>query len=370
MSLSDKNLSLKSHLGLHTDLEVAFKTSLDLLLFHTLDSFFKEHDIIQMQGNLSRVDIERYTRHNFRSIINALTFDDKQFLLEAYKFVYRVYMYRGADIDFMLSLYDTASKSSKKLLASAYSKEAIKIFAFLADMHLDFIAQGKIPKVAIKQENHFFDEQQKLYQLILDTKIAEAEKFSYQFIEEHSLHVFITKLMRIVMMQVGYDWEINKITYAKEHLVTAIFENILQKFLEDKSPKMTQKNLIMVVTTPHESHSSGADTFTKFLKSQGYNAYLVKEQKSIDAIVSQVSLARPKILAISVTLPTNLYEVADIIYEINSKLIGLDLKVIVGGQALDYFYELAYNLGADAYVNDLQEACKIIDQFIIGKNNE
>lgn len=364
MALHDNNLSLKSYIGLNSNLEESLKKSLDIFLFNTLDIYFKDNEVSQMLGELSRSDFERYTKHNFRSIISALAFDDKKFLNEAFEFIYRVYIFRGADINLMLPLYNAALKSSIKLFTQADIKEISRVFEYLKNIHEELIEKAKIPKVAIKKENRFFKEQTKLYALVLDAKIDDAEKFSYELIVEYGLDTFIYDIIRVVMMQVGFDWEVNKLTYAKEHLITSIFENIIEQFVADKSPKFSQKDLIMVLTTPHEHHSSGADTFTKFLKSQGYNAYLLKGQRNINAIVSQISLSNPKIVAISVTLPTNLYEVSEVIYEVKSKLIGLDIKFMVGGQALNYFYEPVILIGADAYVNSPTEACEMIDTWL------
>lgn len=362
---TSNNNSLKSFLNITSDIDIQLKESLDIFLFSTLENFYHYETTNSITlGKLKHSDIDRYTKHNFRAIINALVFDDKKFLIEAFEFVYRVYIHRGADIDLMLLLYKSATKSAKKLFSSTQYRDIHTIIEYLSHAHYELIKKAKIPKVAIKEKNMFYKEQKELYQLILDTKIDEAEKLSYDFILEHGLEVFIEKVIRIVMMQVGYDWEIDKISYAKEHLITAVFENMIEKFISDSSPDFSSKDLIMVVTPPSEHHSSAADTFTKFLKSQGHNAYLLKGQKEIDAIISQISLSLPKIVAVSVTLPTNLYEVYELIYEVKRKLIGLHVKFMVGGQALAYYHESVMVLGADAYIHSPQEASKKIYEWL------
>jgi methanogenic corrinoid protein MtbC1 len=366
MNLSENNYnrSLKSFLNIGYYPENSLKRYLDLYLFEIFDTLSKSGYLQDFHGNFSQNDIERYTRHNLRAIINALTFDDKQFLLDAFEFVYRVYRSRKIDLEFMLELYSTSIKSAYRIFSIADAKAMEKIFIFLEKMHPQLVLEATKPKTSFNPEDSFYNEQIKLYELVLESKVDEATQFSFDFIQKHGLDTYTYQIMRIVMSQIGYDWEDNKITYAKEHLVSSLFESILEKILLPKTQEESKKSSILILTPPSEHHGSGAKALAKILNAKGMYTTLLESQKNIEGIISQIALHNPKILAISVTLPNNLYEVNELIFEIKNHLANINLKIAVGGQALEYLKEPSFTIGADACLHSPSEALEVFTKWL------
>jgi methanogenic corrinoid protein MtbC1 len=367
MSLLENNYnrSLKSFLKIDYYPENSLKKYLDLYLFEIFDTLNKS-DYLQYlhNGNFTQNDIERYTKHNLRAIINALTFDDKQFLLDAFEFVYRVYRSRKIDLELMLKIYSASINSAYRIFSIADAKAMEKIFIFLEKMHSQLILDSEKPKTSLNPEDFFYNEQKKLYELVLESKVEEATQFSFDFLQKHGLDIYTYQIMRTVMSQIGYDWEENKITYAKEHLVSSLFENILEKFLLPKNQEESKKSSILILTPPSEHHGSGAKALAKILNANGMYTTLLESQRDIQSIISQITLDNPKILAISVTLPNNLYEVNELIFEIKNHLSNINLKIAVGGQALEYLKEPSFSIGADACLHSPNEALEIFSKWL------
>lgn len=264
----------------------------------------------------------------------------------------------------MLKIYSASINSAYRIFSIADAKAMEKIFIFLEKMHSQLILDSEKPKTSLNPEDFFYNEQKKLYELVLESKVEEATQFSFDFLQKHGLDIYTYQIMRTVMSQIGYDWEENKITYAKEHLVSSLFENILEKFLLPKNQEESKKSSILILTPPSEHHGSGAKALAKILNANGMYTTLLESQRDIQSIISQITLHNPKILAISVTLPNNLYEVNELIFEIKNHLSNINLKIAVGGQALEYLKEPSFSIGADACLHSPNEALEIFSKWL------
>jgi hypothetical protein len=63
-------------------------------------------------------------------------------------------------------------------------------------------------------------------------------------------------------------------------------------------------------------------------------------------------------------LPNNLYEVNELIFEIKNHLANINLKIAVGGQALEYLKEPSFSIGADACLHSPNEALEIFSKWL------
>lgn len=360
MRNSSNQRSFRSQIEIKTSIDDALKRYLDAYVDEINKKVFTHVSAHEWLGEFSQRDIERYTRHNIRAIINAVNFDDIRFLLESVEFVYRVYSSRGVNLDLLLIVFDEAKACAHKFFTKAEVSDIYSIFNFFILEHSSLKEKAQKQKAALNEDNPHYKTQKALYDFVLNSKVEEAEKLSADFIQKYGLNDFFHKVMRIVMIQVGYDWENNHISYAKEHMVSSIFEKMLDAFLWDQVSK--HKGFIMVTTPPNEHHMIGANTFVKYLKNQGYEARLIKKE-SVEELVDEVVKLKPIVLAISVTLPNNLYEVNEIINQTKSKCKEAKVRFAVGGQALEYYHEPLVSIGADAYLKSPQEAIECFQEW-------
>lgn len=339
--------SLKKYVGAYTD-----KISEEL---------FKDPTVFMWMGEFKRSDIERYTKHHLRAIINAIRFDDIHFLNESMEFVYRVYLTRGVQSELLIKVFEAAKRAAPYFFTAKEIMDIQTIFDYILSEHEEILKKAANPKSAMNPDDAYYDVQKQLYDLVMESKVDEAEQMCAQYIEKHGLNIFFYQVMRIVMMQVGYDWESNKIDYSKEHMVSSIFDKMLETFLWEESPK--SNHLIMVATPPGESHHIGAKSFVRYLANEGYKSVLI-HPKSIEEVVEQIEVLNPAVLALSVTLPNNVYEVAEIIHGVHKALPGTRTRFAVGGQAIEYFHEPLASIGADAYLKTPQDAILCFKEWL------
>lgn len=176
---------------------------------------------------------------------------------------------------------------------------------------------------------------QEYLSLLLNGKRDACGRIVQTLIDENiDIKTLYTDLFQKSLYQVGELWEFNKITVAKEHLVTAITEGLLNivyptLFLGEKNHK---KAVISCVA--NELHQIGGKMVADMFELQGWDAHFLGANMPLNQILHYIDESKPDLLGISLSVYFNMPSLIKGIEAIKANFENLD--IVVGGQAFNW----------------------------------
>jgi methanogenic corrinoid protein MtbC1/transcriptional regulator with XRE-family HTH domain len=140
-----------------------------------------------------------------------------------------------------------------------------------------------------------------------------------------------TGLLTPAMVRVGELWSKKKINVAQQKLATQITLSQMDKLRSLGVVKQKRPYRALVCCVAGEMHSTGARMAADLFRLQGWSVDFLGADVPMDDLVTIIQKRRPHILALSVTMQTNLKNLRRLL----ELLRDLDAppKVLVGGQA-------------------------------------
>lgn len=133
------------------------------------------------------------------------------------------------------------------------------------------------------------------------------------------------------LYQIGELWEQNRISVATEHLATAITEGLLallypQIFGAEHSGKKA-----IVSCTVNEYHQIGGKMIADIFEINGWDSHFLGANAPIESLLQHIQEYQPDVLALSLSLYSNLPKLLKTTDTIRGNF--LDLDIVFGGQA-------------------------------------
>jgi len=132
---------------------------------------------------------------------------------------------------------------------------------------------------------------------------------------------------------VGELWEYNKISVAREHLVTAITEGLLnlvypKLFEKDHS---RQNKSVVISCTANEFHQIGGKMAADIFELNGWNSHFLGANTPVDHLLDYIQDVKPDLVGLSLSVYFNLPSLKAGLDALRSDFRNLD--IFVGGQA-------------------------------------
>lgn len=329
--------------------EIVFDVYNELLLS---DEFLIK-EFISNVGNDQFYESLHYHNDMIKSVFSTKKFE---LIDEFFVWKYSLYANRDIDLDYFLYEHEFWKNSIHKYLYQAHSHEINIIYDYIISKHEKYKEECLNMKKAMVKEKYqeLFNE---LKKCLLN---VEKDKF-YDLVEENlktfndDIFIFIEELINPLMYEVGYMWQYNKISVAKEHLATTLTHEIIDKFFLKNKEKDIEKPLALISTIGDESHNLGVKIIGKYLSSKKFDVKNLGSKISNQELISSIYELKPKLLVLSVTLISNLDKLQKIVKELKSDKNIFNGLIIVGGQALFQDGKITNIEGADLISKDLKE---------------
>ena len=134
---------------------------------------------------------------------------------------------------------------------------------------------------------------------------------------------------------VGELWEFNKISVAKEHLVTAITEGLLNliypRLFEKELQKQNKK--VVISCAANEFHQIGGKMAADIFELNGWDSHFLGANTPIQHMLEYIQDVKPDLLGFSVSVYFNLPSLKTGLDAVRSEFKNLD--ILVGGQAFN-----------------------------------
>ncbi len=155
---------------------------------------------------------------------------------------------------------------------------------------------------------------------------------------------------------VGELWEYNKISVAREHLVTAITEGLLNlvypKLFEKDHAR--QNKSVVISCTANEFHQIGGKMAADIFELNGWNSHFLGANTPVNHLLDYIQDVKPDLVGLSLSVYFNLPSLKAGLDALRSDFRNLD--VFVGGQAFCHGgIDLLKQYTGTRYVQSLNE---------------
>ncbi len=163
-----------------------------------------------------------------------------------------------------------------------------------------------------------------------------------------------------VLYEVGRLWQMQKISVAQEHYVTASTQQILAhfylKFIVGNKDIVKQNKTLVTTCVSDELHEVGIRMVADFFELDGWNSYYIGANSPLMSIIQTIRERNAIVVAISSTMSYNLPHVHSLIRAIRESPETQNVKIIIGGYPFNIMPDLWKKVGANGYAKNAEDA--------------
>lgn len=226
-------------------------------------------------------------------------------------------------------------------------------------------------KVPVKDAGTYIDVNEKLGQLALDFNqtllkgdrksagnmiMQEVEKGTP--IEDLYLYVFQKS-----QYEVGRLWLSNKISVAKEHFCSAATQQIMSMLYPYIFASEKNGHRMLAANVGNELHEIGIRMVADFFEMAGWDTYYLGANTPANIILKAIEDEEVELVGLSIAMPYHISVLKDAIEQIRQSF-GNQIKVLIGGYALQYIGSQYQEFHADGYAVDAKAAVDMANHLI------
>ena len=305
-------------------------------------------------AKLGSNELHHLVKYHHKTILNALFFQDSNIFIRYHKWLYRVYFYREIDLDFFYFLNNLYKSIYVNYIEHKHTKELHHLFNEMLIHHDTF--KENAPKNLHLPSTHKDTEN------LVEILISGNKNDLYSLCQEHThtLSDFLTfynDCISEAMQNIGYLWEMAKVSVAQEHLATSVLNEVLFQILSKFPPQETKQKHILLSSAPEELHGTGNNIASIIFQKLGYEVSNIGTNIPAKEVLKAIAEFQPDCIILSATLPSSLIDLAYLIDDIQQQksLLNKTLKIGIAGGALESIHNPRKTLHADFYTNKLQD---------------
>ena len=198
---------------------------------------------------------------------------------------------------------------------------------------------------------------QKYFNFLLKGKRKECTKIvQYLLNQDIDIQILYIDLFQKSLYEVGELWEYNKISVAKEHLVTAITEGLINlvypKLFENETALINKS--VVISCSANEFHQIGGKMVADVFELHGWDSHFLGANTPVNNMLEYIQDEKPDLVGLSVSVFFNMTSLKTGIEAIKSNFPNMD--IFVGGQAFNWGgSEIIKNFTNTDYIPSIQE---------------
>jgi len=198
---------------------------------------------------------------------------------------------------------------------------------------------------------------QKYFDFLLNGKRKECSKIvQYLLDQDINIQILYIDLFQKSLYEVGELWEYNKISVAKEHLVTAITEGLINlvypKLFENETALINKS--VVISCSANEFHQIGGKMVADIFELHGWDSHFLGANTPVNNMLEYIQDKKPDLVGLSVSVFFNMTSLKTGIEAVKSNFPNMD--IFVGGQAFNWVgNEIIKNFTNTDYIPSIQE---------------
>ena len=166
-------------------------------------------------------------------------------------------------------------------------------------------------------------------------------------------------ILEKILKEVGRLWESGKIDVWNEHYVSENILDIMREIKSIQDNKKYKKLSLISLTAGAEQHNIGIKMISDLLEVEGYDVTYLGSNIPTMSIINAIRNKNPRVVAISVTISSNIESAKNIIKAIREVFKEKAPIVVVGGMAFNNINDVCSETEADFYCKDIEEIKRI-----------
>ncbi len=200
--------------------------------------------------------------------------------------------------------------------------------------------------------------------VFLDTLRQEGSRSASAMVNEwmeagQSLGDIYMDVMQPSLQEIGRLWQVNEITVADEHYLTAAIQLIMAQLYPQLFSRTPTRVAVVTACVPGELHEIGARMVADLLQFEGFDSHFLGASTPVRDLVDFVSKKRAAVLGLSSTIAPNLAQVELAVRAIRADSRTNRIKIVVGGSPFTRVERLWQSIGADAFAPDARRAVDV-----------
>ena len=200
--------------------------------------------------------------------------------------------------------------------------------------------------------------------LLLDGNRRECARIVQQLLDRNiEIKTLYTDLFQKSLYEVGRLWEFNKISVAKEHLVTAITDGLLNlvypRLFDRAAPDSSNVRKVVISCAANEFHQIGGKMVADMFELNGWDSQFIGANTPVDHMLAHIQDEKPDLVGLSVSVYFNMPALKAGLAAIRGNFQHLD--ILVGGQAFNWGgTEIPRQYSGTTYVPSLDRLTSLI----------
>jgi methanogenic corrinoid protein MtbC1 len=184
-------------------------------------------------------------------------------------------------------------------------------------------------------------------------------------VQEVYLHVF-----QPVQREVGRMWQMNRLSIAQEHYVTAATQLVMSQLYPRIFGTTRVGRCLVATCVGGELHEIGVRMVADLFEMAGWDSYYLGANTPVQGVLQALEERRADVLAISATLTVHVGQVRTLIERIRAtdENQGINRSILVGGYPFLLSSELWRRVGADGFARDAREAVRVANQLVAARD--
>jgi len=163
--------------------------------------------------------------------------------------------------------------------------------------------------------------------------------------------------------EVGRLWLENKISVAKEHFCSAATQQIMAQLYPYIFSTERVGKTFVAACIGGELHEIGIRMVADFFEMEGWDTYYLGANSPVSTIISAIIENNANLVGLSVAMPYHRQLLREAILQIRNR-VGSNVKIIIGGNALNRKIENLDSFHADAYAPYALSAVKLAKTLV------
>jgi methanogenic corrinoid protein MtbC1 len=308
-----------------------------------------------------------YDNHRNHALFmaNVFRFNTFEVLARIAVWVYKSYHAHGFSYDYFPVELTAWMKAVADHLGVAAAPDINRIYRWLLDRHdeLIILSQEEVG-VTLSLDPAWDQDRERFLAALLHGDHRECLRLAEKTATTpRALEDFYLQVIQPCMYRVGDLWQEGEISVAQEHLASAMVARIMAAVYPRLEPVIPRKGKAVVTAAPNEHHEMGARIVADCLGMAGWEiSYLGANTPPAD-LVKFLTRAKPFLVAISVAMPFNLDQAAEIIAAIKHHPELTEVRILVGGRFFQEFPDLWHVTAADGWAPDARAAVLLAQQW-------
>lgn len=312
------------------------------------------HDLI---GNNPLQMMYDNHRHHAAFMVTVFSIANYELLARTVPWVYRVYAAHSFSFDYFPVELNAWVAAIDEYMAPDMTAEIKFVYAWMIKRHETMIHLSQIEKEhKLPVIEDWLEKKTSFLTAALEGDHRKCLGIAKEFVlTGKDIESFYLQIIQPVMYEVGMLWEQGTVSVAQEHLASAVVARVMAStsMVDVVCDRMMPK--VVITAAPNEYHEIGAWMVSDILEQDGWDVKYLGANTPADDLFELLRSFKPKVLALSVTMPFNILKVKQMIRVIKEDAELKKIRVVIGGRTFNENPNLWQSTGADYFAANVQE---------------